>query len=150
MSEKKSILRKEMETPTKLKKKSKTTKKSTKIKEKDDKKLIETFKPVKKTITKSSSDISTEDKRRSNKYKVHDITNMEEILKQFDLDINYGPIIGISRSDRFRRAKYFKIPLMSKVKEILQDEKLMKKYPELDLNIWHDIDHHTYVATNKY
>ena len=144
-----------MEMPTKPKKNSTITKKSTKNKEKDDKKLIEIFKPVKKTSTRRASknkDINTEgnmDNKGNNKYKV-DITNMQEILKQFDLDINYGPIIGISRIDRLRRAEYFKIPLMSKVKEILHDEKLMKKYPELDLNIWHDIDHHTFVATNKY
>lgn len=126
-----------------------------KNKEKDDEKLNERFKPVKKTIKRRAAeykDTHTEGKKEdeeNNKYKV-DITTAQETLKHFDLDINYGPIIGIYRTDRLRRAEYFNIPLASEVKRILHDKILLKKYPELDLNIWHDIDHHTYVAINKY
>lgn len=128
------------------KKKSTYSKKSLKINEKEDKKLTETFKPVKKTSTRRGKvhkeEISDNDDTA--------LVDIQGILKKFDLDINYGPIIGIPRSDRLKRAEYFEIPLLDEVKKTLHDKDLLKAHPELDLNIWNDIDHNTYVAINKY
>ena len=118
-----------------------TVKKSLKNTEKDDKKLTETFQIVKNVISHKTN--------TKNSTKV-DIPTCQEMLKQFDLNINYGPIIGISRTDRLKRAEYFEIDVKDEVKKILLDTELLKTYPELDLNIWHNIDHDTNLAINKY
>lgn len=117
----------------------KNIKRSRKIKEKDDKKLIDTFKPVKPVAISMNI-----------KYNAIDIPRINEILKEFDLNMNYGPIIGISRTDRFKRAEYFELPLKDETKAILKDRELLKKYPELDLNIWHDIERDTFTSVDKY
>ena len=44
------------------------------------------------------------------------------ILKSFDLNCDYGPIIGISRSDRLKRAEYFNLTVSEDVKMILEDQ----------------------------
>lgn len=69
-----------------------------------------------------------------------EIDNMNNLLIEFDLNCIYGPMIGISRTDRSRRAEYFNLPLNSKVQNFLDDENIMKKYPEFDLNIWHNYE----------
>lgn len=128
------------------KKKSNSSKKSSKINEKEDKKLTETFIPVKKSSTRTGK---AHNEEINDNYATTQV-DIQEILKQFDLDINYGPIIGISRTDRLKRAEYFEIPLIDEVKKILNDQDLLEKHPELDLNIWNDLDDHTYLAINKY
>lgn len=67
-----------------------------------------------------------------------EIENIYNFLKEFDLNCDYGPFVGISRSDRLRRAERFNLPINLKVKLILENEKIIKKYPEFDLNIWHN------------
>ena len=69
-----------------------------------------------------------------------DIPTIQMILKSFDLNCDYGPIIGISRTDRLKRAEYFNLTVSEDVKMILEDQKLLDEYPELNTNIWHDIE----------
>lgn len=130
------------------KRKSTTTKKLSNFNERRDETLTESFKPVKKTTARRGTD-KNEAKEVVDDDKVN-IVNLQEILKEFDLDINYGPIIGISRTDRLRRAEYFNLSINFEVKKILHDEKLLKQFPELDFNIWNDIDDNTFMAINKY
>ena len=113
---------------------------------KEETKLTETFKRTKKS--KNSKIVA--DKKELNDAEStcetltdlsqDNIDNMNNLLREFDLNCNYGPLIGISRTDRLRRAEYFNFPLDSKVQEILDDENMMKKYPEFDLNIWHNYE----------
>lgn len=124
-----------------LKKKSNTAKST----EKNDKKLTDSFKSVKNVKLSRHSSKKSIGADEEVKVPVY-----EEVLKQFDLNADYGPMIGISRTDRLKRAEYFNLALKDDVKDILHDIDLLQKHPELDLNIWHDIEHNTYVANNKY
>lgn len=110
-------------------------------------KLTDTFKRTKKSKKnsksldkKKKSDESGSSCEFSADLSELEIENINEFLKEFDLNCDYGPLIGISRTDRLRRAEYFNLPLNPKVQNILQDEKIMKKYPDFDLNIWHNYE----------
>lgn len=121
-------------------------KKSTAIKSRNDKKLTESFKSVKNLkvndlAVDKATNVDQEDKV---------VPAFEEILKQYDLNADYGPMIGISRTDRFKRAEYFNLNVADEVKDILCDKDLLQKHPELDLNIWHDIEHNAFISNNKY
>ena len=89
-------------------------------------KITSTLKPVK---PRSAS--KTKEKQQKN------WDHEREVLRCFDLDINYGPLVGISRRDRLARAESFSIPVSDEVKRILHDLELPD---ELDLNIWHDLE----------
>lgn len=65
---------------------------------------------------------------------------MQQVLRNFDLNMNYGPILGIPRTERLGRAQRFNLPVDPAVSTILQDSGLLAVHPELDLNMWHDLD----------
>ena len=127
-----------------------TAEKSKKLNTKNDKNMAKSFKSVKNKNVKvdrheANKAIEVEvDKEVKVKLSV-----AEEILKGFDLNVDYGPLIGISRTDRLKRAEYFNLNLKDEVKDILYDKDLLQRHPELDLNIWHDMEHNTPVATKK-
>ncbi len=73
----------------------------------------------------------------SEKRKIKNWAKEEAILRCFDLDINYGPIVGITRRDRLSRAEYFNLPVNQEVKNILNDPNLPSA---LNLNMWHDLE----------
>lgn len=132
-------------------KKKSTATKSTKSTATVDKKLTDSFKRVKKfNIDRLDKSTKADEEAKVSVREEIKVPILEEILKQFDLNADYGPMIGISRTDRLKRAKYFNLHLQDEVKDILHDNDLLRKHPELDLNIWHDIDHNTHVANNKY
>ena len=68
------------------------------------------------------------------------MSEMQEILREFDLNVDYGPILGITRTARFKRAILFDIPVKNEVFRILSDQNLLKHFPQLNLNIWHGIE----------
>lgn len=72
--------------------------------------------------------------------KAVDLQKIQEILKEFDLNADYGPIIGIPRTARYIRALNFNLSIKEEVTEILTDQELLEDYPEINLNIWHDIE----------
>lgn len=109
-----------------------------KLNENDTAKIKDTFKPIKSIQALRS--------KKTDKSKVVvvneaiDIANYQEILKEFDLNSDFGPIIGIPRTARLNRAQYFNIPVKDEVVRILKDEKLLDAFPLLNLNIWHNIE----------
>lgn len=102
-------------------------------------KIVDTFKRVKKTTTQKPSRNKSE---KDSKHDVNesDLLSMQAILKEFDLNYDYGPIIGIFRTDRLIRAEYFDLAVSKDVKKILENRNLLEKYPDLNLNIWHNIE----------
>jgi hypothetical protein len=91
-------------------------------------KITSKFKPI-----KASSTTSTAEKQP----KSRNWDQEREVLRCFDLDINYGPIVGITRKDRLARAENFAIPICDAIKQILNDPELPN---ELNFNIWHDLE----------
>lgn len=69
------------------------------------------------------------------------LESIEELLKDFDLNCDFGPIIGITRTDRFIRAERFNLPITSEIKNIFKDTELFRNNPQLDLNMWHNLEH---------
>lgn len=120
-------------------------KKSANIGKNENKNLTETFKPVKKTKAKANKkkleveSIEQSIKSKSDKLTI-DISAFQEILKEFDLNCDYGPIIGIPRTARYNRAKNFNLPIKGEITQILTNLELLQEYPDLDLNIWHNIE----------
>ncbi|XP_046839516.1 DNA polymerase delta subunit 4-like isoform X2 [Xenia sp. Carnegie-2017] len=55
------------------------------------------------------------------------------LLKDFDLRCEYGPCIGITRLERWKRAKYHGLNPPIQVKEIIESH-------ENDTSIWHEED----------
>lgn len=96
-------------------------------------KITKTIKPVKPKAASASAAAGTKLPKRRN------WDREREVLRRFDLNINYGPIIGISRQDRLARAEHFGILTADdeEVKQILKDPALPL---ELSLNIWHDLE----------
>lgn len=47
-----------------------------------------------------------------------------EKLRQFDLNVFYGPCIGMSRLDRWKRAEGFSLNPSPEIKQLLMDEDL--------------------------
>jgi hypothetical protein len=72
--------------------------------------------------------------------KSKNLNELEEILREFDLNVDFGPFVGILRSERYKRAISFNLPVKSQVKQIFEDSELLKEHPELDLSIWHDLE----------
>ena len=101
----------------------------------ENKSIADAFKRVKKPNRKGRSC-----KTKSNEPDTLDASSSQEILKCFDLNCDYGPIIGITRTDRLIRAEYFNLTVSEDVKKVLKDDRLLIKYPELNLNIWHDLE----------
>ena len=137
--------------PKKTKSVSMVAKKKSKKKEKETENvcITDAFERVKKPVSKrgkKSSNTETSKTETSNNQakktitSVVDLPTIQMILKSFDLNCDYGPIIGISRSDRLKRAEYFNLTVSEDVKMILEDQKLLDEYPELNTNIWHDIE----------
>lgn len=93
--------------------------------------IADAFKRVKKPKTKTVA---------SKKAAEIDIPSIESILESFDLNFEYGPIIGITRLDRLIRAEYFNLAVSDNVKNILKNQALLEEHPELNLNIWHDLE----------
>jgi DNA polymerase delta subunit 4 len=55
------------------------------------------------------------------------LDNYENQLRLFDLNLKYGPIIGISRLDRWNRAERFELSPPSQVRDILLDKNIQIK-----------------------
>ena len=106
--------------------------------------ITDAFERVKKPVSKRGKKFSNTETSNTQAKKtitsVFDLPIIQMILKSFDLNCDYGPIIGISRSDRLKRAEYFNLTVSEDVKMILEDQKLLDEYPELNTNIWHDIE----------
>lgn len=85
---------------------------------------------------------STETKSTRNVGEDDNLTHgqMEQVLREFDLNMAYGPFLGISRLARLERAERFALPVDARVGQILHDRELLETQPELNLNIWHDMD----------
>lgn len=54
-----------------------------------------------------------------------------ELLAQFDVDIRYGPCIGLTRIERWNRAQAFKLNPPKEVIDWISD------YPDLIHCLWH-------------
>lgn len=93
--------------------------------------IADAFKRVKKPKTKTVA---------SKKEAEIDIPSIQAILESFDLNCDCGPIIGITRLDRLIRAEYFNLAVSDNVKNILKNQALLEEHPELNLNIWHDLE----------
>ena len=118
---------------------SKTVKKSSKkdlVMDEENTNITDTFKRVKKATGKGG----TLKKKIRKDINDIDVQSIQAILKSFDLNCDYGPIIGILRTDRLIRAEYFNLAVSEDVKRILKDRKLLEEFPELNLNIWHDFE----------
>lgn len=69
-----------------------------------------------------------------------DLIKVEKVLKEFDLNTDYGPNIGISRSARYERARNFGKEIKEEVETFFENKELLTANPELDFNLWHDIE----------
>ncbi len=67
-----------------------------------------------------------------------DQSQVEAILKQFDLSYSYGPFVGVSRLRRWERAERFGLNPPKEVKEILTCETYQKAMPNIDKDLWWD------------
>lgn len=90
-------------------------------------KVTDSLKRVKNSTTKA-------------KTKEVDLAASEAVLREFDLNVDYGPLVGISRLDRLLRAENFNLPVKPEISKILKDSELIHAHPELNLNIWHDLE----------
>jgi len=57
-------------------------------------------------------------------------------LKAFDLDVRFGPCVGLQRSMRWDRARNLSLDPPPRIKELLEDCKA-KNLPDFDLDLWH-------------
>ena len=51
-----------------------------------------------------------------------DIDEVEEILMQFDMNLSYGPCLGVTRLERWERASKLGLNPPKKIKEILESD----------------------------
>lgn len=63
----------------------------------------------------------------SEKINLSTLDNYNEKLELFDLNLNYGPGIGISRLDRWNRAERFKLSPPREILNILLDDNIYLK-----------------------
>eukprot|EP00656_Telonema_subtile_P054818 TRINITY_DN8276_c0_g1_i1.p1 TRINITY_DN8276_c0_g1~~TRINITY_DN8276_c0_g1_i1.p1 ORF type:complete len:135 (+),score=28.68 TRINITY_DN8276_c0_g1_i1:185-589(+) len=59
----------------------------------------------------------------------------QEVLHQFDLDITYGPCLGLTRSERYARAIKFGKSPPSRVKELLNEVARRTSAPAEDQDV---------------
>ena len=57
----------------------------------------------------------------------------EEALKQFDVDLKYGPCIGLTRAERWERAKELGLDPPFYVMQIIHD------HPDMNKSLWSDL-----------
>ena len=62
--------------------------------------------------------------------------SLNEILRQFDLDMNYGPCLGLTRLHRWERAKRLNLNPPLVVKQILESPQARRRIPSLNENLW--------------
>lgn len=67
-----------------------------------------------------------------------DIKDAIEVLKQFDMNMRYGPCVGIKRSQRWNRAKKFNLNPPLEVKSILDDNKFQKAIANIEHDLWYN------------
>ncbi|KAI8830660.1 DNA polymerase delta, subunit 4 [Chytriomyces cf. hyalinus JEL632] len=61
-----------------------------------------------------------------------------EVLRQFDLDMKFGPNVGLTRLARWERAQKFQLDPPSKVLEILNGHG-RQSVTEIRESIWHEL-----------
>lgn len=138
---KKKVDEKNISKTVKTTNKSKSNSKSERNSEKEESDLTRTFQRIKQP--KSSTDSKQNDAEVDVKCLDVMEENIEEFrkdLKAFDLNCDYGPFIGITRHARLTRAEYFNFQVDEGVRSVLKNENFLKKHPDLDMNIWHDIE----------
>lgn len=60
-------------------------------------------------------------------------------MRQFDLNPQYGPCVGITRLERWERAQRLGKAPPAQVKALLTDPATTKAIPDINNNLWHDI-----------
>ena len=91
-------------------------------------------------VTESLKRVKHSTTKKETKTKEVDLVASEAALREFDLNVDYGPLVGISRLDRLLRAESFNLPVKPEISKILKDSELIQAHPELNLNIWHDLE----------
>jgi DNA polymerase delta subunit 4 len=66
-----------------------------------------------------------------------DISTAQELLRQFDMILKYGPCVGITRSVRWERAKQLGLDPPERVNEILKKKLYQQTIIDLELHLWH-------------
>jgi hypothetical protein len=62
-----------------------------------------------------------------------------ERMRQFDLNPQYGPCVGITRLERWERAQRLGRMPPAEVKAALTDPATTEAIPDINKHLWHDI-----------
>ena len=65
-----------------------------------------------------------------------ELETIDNELRQFDLNMKYGPVSGLSRTQRWQRAHDLNLNPPSEIKVYLEDESLRQQMPNLDKHLW--------------
>jgi hypothetical protein len=90
--------------------------------------------------SQSASHAKTETTAIDSQFPPEELERIHKVLKAFDLDMDYGPMLGIMRTARLKRALALGFPVSDQVCQVLENRRLLGLHPELNLNIWHDMD----------
>lgn len=77
--------------------------------------------------------------KNSKKYSQVEVERIRGELLQFDLNTKYGPVSGLSRMQRWQRAKSLFLEPPVEIEEYLQDVELQKCLPDLNYHLWSGI-----------
>ena len=64
---------------------------------------------------------------------------LEDLMRQFDLNPEYGPCVGITRLERWERAQRLGKMPPAEVKAYLTDPAIIRQIPTINYNLWHGI-----------
>ena len=78
---------------------------------------------------------------KQNEESALDREDLINTLRAFDLDINYGPCVGLRRKDRWQRAKYFNLNPPQNIIDMLANQQIENFLgePVLQRCIWYNI-----------
>lgn len=73
-----------------------------------------------------------------------EVAEAQELLRQFDMTMRYGPCVGMPRSSRWKRAQHFGLDPPSCILEILRDRRYRQAILNIEENLWYtELNHKT-------
>ena len=87
-------------------------------------------------VTKEAKEDETMLRMQMKEYTKVELETIDNELRQFDLNMKYGPVSGLSRTQRWQRAHDLNLNPPSEIKVYLEDESLRQQMPNLDKHLW--------------